>query len=84
MDGTQLNIEIYGWQSPDFDEVRTETELDWYTSESYGYNAYRVFYKNGKEVKREDLPYSVYSLSNGGGIRGADPGDVSKKLKQPE
>lgn len=84
MDGTQLNIEIYGWQSPDFDEIRTETELDWYTSESYGYNAYRVFYKNGKEVKREDLPYSVYSLSNGGGIRGADPGDVSKKLKQPE
>lgn len=84
MDGSQLNIEIYGWQSPDFDEVRTETELDWYTSESYGYNAYRVFYKNGKEVDREDLPYSVYSLSNGGGIRGADPGDVSKKLKQPD
>ena len=84
MDGTQLNIEIYGWQSPDFDEVRTETELDWYTSESYGYNSYRVFYKNGKEVEREELPYSVYSLSNGGGIRGADPGDVSKKLKQPE
>lgn len=84
MDGTQLNVEIYGWQSPEFDEVRTETELDWYSSESYGYNAYRVFYKNGKEVKREDLPYSVYSLSNGGGIRGADPGDVSKKLKQPD
>lgn len=84
MDGTQLNIEIYGWQSSEFDEVRTETELDWYSSDSYGYNAYRVFYKNGKEVSREDLPYSVYSLSNGGGIRGADPGDVSKKLKQPE
>ncbi|MEE0060657.1 MAG: VanW family protein [Acutalibacteraceae bacterium] len=84
MDGTQLNVEIYGYQSPDFDEVRTETELDWYTSDSYGYNSYRVFYKNGKEVSREELPYSVYSLSNGGGIRGADPGDVSKKLKQPE
>lgn len=84
MDGTQLNVEIYGYQSPDFDEVRTETELDWYTSDSYGYNSYRVFYKNGKEVDREDLPYSVYSLSNGGGIRGADPGDVSRKLKQPE
>lgn len=84
MDGTQLNVEIYGYQSSEFDEVRTETELDWYTSESYGYNSYRVFYKNGKEVDREDLPYSVYSLSNGGGIRGADPGDVSKKLTQPE
>lgn len=84
MDGTQLNVEIYGWQSSEFDEVRTETELDWYTSESYGYNSYRVFYKNGKKVDREELPYSVYSLSNGGGIRGADPGDVSKKLTQPE
>ncbi len=84
MDGTQLNVEIYGWQSSEFDEVRTETELDWYNSEYYGYNAYRVFYKEGKEVKREELPYSTYSLSNGGGIRGADPGDVSRKLKQPE
>lgn len=84
MDGVELNVEIYGWQSPDFDEVRTESELDWSSSEAYGYLAYRVFYKNGKEVKREDLPYSQYSLSNGGGIRGADPGDVSTKLKQPE
>ena len=84
MDGSQLNVEIYGWQSPEFDEVRTESELDWYNSEYYGYNAYRVFYKKGKEVKREDLPYSTYSLSNGSGIRGADPGDVSTKLKQPE
>lgn len=84
MDGSELNVEIYGWQSPDFDEVRTESELDWSSSEAYGYLAYRVFYKNGKEVKREELPYSQYSLSNGGGIRGADPGNVSTKLKQPE
>jgi len=84
MDGSELNVEIYGWQSPDFDEVRTETELDWSSSDSYGYLAYRVFYKKGKEVKREELPYSQYSLSNGGGIRGADPGNVSTKLKQPE
>lgn len=84
MDGTQLNVEIYGWQSPEFDEIRTETELDWSSSSWYGYNAYRVYYKNGKKIKTEELPYSEYSLSNGGGIRGADPGDVSTKLKQPE
>lgn len=84
MDGTQLNVEIYGWQSPDFDEIRTETELDWSSSSWYGYNAYRVYYKNGKKIKTEELPYSEYSLSNGGGIRGADPGDVSTKLTQPE
>ena len=84
MDGTQLNVEIYGWQSPEFDEIRTETELDWSSSSWYGYNAYRVYYKNGKKIKTEELPYSEYSLSNGGGIRGADPGDVSTKLTQPE
>ncbi len=84
MDGIELNVEIYGWQSPEFDEVRTETELDWSSYESYGYNAYRVFYKNGKKLKKEELPYSVYSLSNGAGIRPADYGDTSRKLTQPE
>lgn len=84
MDGVVLNVEIYGWQSPEFDEVRTETELDWSSWEAYGYNAYRVFYKNGKKVRSEELPYSTYSLSNGGGIRGADLGNVSTKLTQPE
>ena len=84
MDGVELNVEIYGWQSPEFDEIRTETDLDWSSYESYGYNAYRVFYKNGKRLKKEELPYSVYSLSNGAGIRGADYGDVSRKLTQPE
>ena len=84
MDGVELNVEIYGWQSPEFDEVRTETELDWSSWEAYGYNAYRVFYKNGKKVRSEELPYSTYSLSNGGGIRGADLGNISTKLTQPE
>ncbi len=84
MDGIELNVEIYGWQSPEFDEVRTETELDWSSYDSYGYNAYRVFYKNGKKLKKEELPYSVYSLSNGAGIRPADYGDTSRKLTQPE
>ena len=84
MDGIELNVEIYGWQSPEFDEIRTETELDWSSYESYGYNAYRVFYKNGQKLKKEELPYSVYSLSNGAGIRPADYGDTSRKLTQPE
>ncbi len=84
MDGIELNVEIYGWQSPEFDEVRTESELDWSSYESYGYNSYRVFYKDGKKIKKEELPYSVYSLSNGAGIRPADYGDTSRKLTQPE
>ena len=83
MDGNELNVEIYGWQSPEFDEVRTESKVDWSSDEAYGYNAYRVFYKDGRQVKKEELPYSVYSI-DGSGIREGDYGDVSTKLVQPE
>ena len=83
MDGDVLNAEIYGWQSPEFDEVRTESEVDWSSYDAYGYNAYRVFYLNGKQVKKEELPYSVYSM-DGSGIREGDYGAVSTKLTQPE
>lgn len=81
MDGVTLNCEIYGWQSPDFDEIRTESTLEWTSGEEYGYSAQRVYYKSGKEVKREDLPSSSYSTSEGHSIRPEDPGDVSTKIK---
>ena len=80
MDGVTLYCEIYGWQSPEFDEVRTESECTWVESEEYGYRAERVFYLNGKEVKREDLPDSVYSLSQGHYVVEGDPGNVSTKI----
>lgn len=79
MDGVTLHCEIYGHTFEGFDEIRTETELDWASSERYGYNAWRVYYKDGKKIKKEDLPYSDYDI-NGYGIRPADPGDVSTKI----
>lgn len=82
MEGVTLYCEIYGWQSPDFDEVRTESECTWSDSKNYGYAAQRVFYLKGKEVKREDLPDSYYYLDNGAGIRPGDPGDVSTKIER--
>lgn len=83
MEGTTLYCEIYGWQDPDFDEVRTESHNTWVEGEEYGFAAERVFYKNGKEVAREDLPDSTYSLSNGHYVVAGDPGKESRKLKQP-
>lgn len=83
MDGTTLYCEIYGWQDPDFDEVRTESHNTWTGDEEYGFAAQRVYYKNGKEVARDDLPDSTYSLSNGHYVVAGDPGNVSTKLKQP-
>lgn len=84
MDGVKLNCEIYGWQSSDFDEIRTESELTWVAGEEYGYAAQRVYYKNGEEVKREDIPSSTYSTSEGHSIRPEDPGDVSTKITDQE
>lgn len=83
MDGTTLYCEIYGWQDPDFDEVRTESHNTWTGDEEYGFAAQRVYYKGGKEVGRDDLPDSTYSLSNGHYVVAGDPGNTSRKLKQP-
>lgn len=84
MDGVTLNCEIYGFQPSDWDEIRTESECSWVGSESFGFEAQRVYYKNGKEVKREDLPDSTYSLKNGHYVVAGDPGDVSTKIKDPK
>lgn len=43
-----------------------------------------MFYLNGKEVKREDLPDSVYSLSQGHYVVEGDPGNVSTKIDRSE
>lgn len=83
MEGTTLYCEIYGWQDPGFDEVRTESHNTWVEGEEFGFATQRVFYKNGKEVSREDLPDSTYSLSNGHYVVAGDPGKESRKLKQP-
>ncbi|MCQ4022206.1 MULTISPECIES: VanW family protein [unclassified Ruminococcus] len=84
MDGVTLNCEIYGFQPSEWDEIRTESECSWIGSESFGFEADRVYYKKGKEVKREDLPDSVYSLKNGHYVVAGDPGNVSNKIEDPK
>ncbi len=84
LDGVTLNCEVYGWQSPEWDEVRTESWCSWDDYESFGFDAQRVYYKNNKEVKREDLPDSVYSHKNGHATVAGDPGTESNKIKDPK
>lgn len=83
-DGVTLHVEIYGWQSDKFDEVRTESEITWSQGEHYGTEAQRVFYLDGKEVGREDLPESTYSTSEGHAMIGGDPGTKSTKIEHPK
>lgn len=84
MDGVTLHCEIYGFQPSEWDEIRTESECSWIGSEYFGFEADRVYYKNGKEVKREDMPDSAYSLKNGHYVVAGDPGNVSNKIKDPK
>lgn len=56
MSGNTLWIDIYGVQSTWYDSVKP---ISWHTS-SRGAAAIRIFYKNGKEVYKENLPSSYY------------------------
>ena len=54
--GRTLHVEIWGNDPGWFDNVAVNS---WYTS-SYSAAAERIFYKNGREVRRDALPKSYY------------------------
>lgn len=56
VDGRTLHAEIWGNDPGWFDNVAVNS---WYTG-SYSADAERIFYKNGKEVRRDALPSSYY------------------------
>ncbi len=62
MSGRTLYCNIYGYQDPSFDEVQVNSSV--YESNRkqnyYKASAERIFLKDGKEVWREQLPYSTY------------------------
>ena len=65
MDGVVLHAEIYGIQSPEFDDVKISTYSNGYNK----YGATRTFYLNGSKVRSDELPSSEYytaSAANGG------------------
>lgn len=66
MSNATLYCSIYGWQDPSYDTIEVES----YTYDAnraanyYRAAACRIFYKNGVEVKREDLPGSTYHYTS--------------------
>ena len=78
MDGTELHCEIYGLQNPEFDEIRISTSDADYFSNGFSVKAWRTYYKDGKEVREEDLPKSTYynsAPSSGSGDDSSDDED---------
>lgn len=80
MDGTTLSVTFWGWKSPDYDEIKTENEIGSASGKEFSARAWRVYYKDGKEVDREELPSSTYETSGGmgGGSASGDNGTVSR------
>lgn len=80
MDGTTLSVTFWGWKSSDYDEIKTENEIGSTSGKEFSARAWRVYYKDGKEVDREELPSSTYETSGGigGGSASGDNGTVSR------
>lgn len=78
MSGNKLIVNIYGYKNPSYDTIATYSETCDITSETFGARAYRIFYKDGKEIKREQLPSSTYSLSDGHWVVDGDSGTMGR------
>ncbi len=60
MEDAYLTVNIFGWDDPAFDSIEIESSV--HSADKYGYSAsaWRVYYLEGKEVGREELPSSAY------------------------
>ncbi len=60
--GRTMYVSIYGYQDPSFDEVKINNNIyeASYEDNYFKVSTERVFLKDGKEVYREQLPYSEY------------------------
>lgn len=75
IDGRKLMCNIYGYQDPSYDDIKTYSEnYDVSSGKSYSTRSYRILLKDGKEVLKEQLPSSYYSLSGGHYVQYADGG----------
>lgn len=80
IDGRKLSCTIYGYQDPSYDDIATYSEnYNIKSGESYDTRSYRILYKNGEEVSREELPGSHYSLTQGHYVQYADDGTHRQK-----
>ena len=63
--GYTLYCSIWGAKPDGYDEIRTHNELGDTGEKSYSVRAWRIYYKDGKEIDREELPKSSYDNDYG-------------------
>ena len=76
MSGSTLYASFYGVKDDSYDTIDTYSENYNITSSSYRSRSYRIYLnKKGKEIDREELPSSYYSLQGGHSVQAADSGN---------
>lgn len=60
-----LTATFWGYHDPSYDTIETETSDVSYSGDSYSVKAWRVYYKDGKEVDRKALYSSTYDTDTG-------------------
>ena len=60
-----LYVSIWGYKDSSYDTIKTDNELVSQGESSYTVKAWRVYYKDGKEVDRESLGSSTYDSDQG-------------------
>lgn len=60
VDGTTLYATFWGYQSPDYDVIKTRNKMESQGDKTYKVRAWRVYYKDGKKVDEEELFESTY------------------------
>ena len=63
--GYTLYCSIWGEKPEGYDEISTHNELGHTGEKSYSVRAWRIYYKDGKEIDREELPKSSYDNDYG-------------------
>ncbi len=76
MVGTTLYVTFWGIQPTEYDEIKTANKLVSQSSSDYLVHAWRVFYKDGKEIEREQLSSSTYDIGHGLIFNAADIDDT--------
>ena len=66
MEDAYLTVNIFGWDDPAFDNIEIESSIYGATKTSYRASASRIYYLDGKEVGREELPSSWYDYPDNG------------------
>lgn len=80
MKGTTLHATFYGIKDDSYDVIDTYSENYDIQSSYYRARSYRIYRnKKGKEIRREELPSSYYSLKNGASVQTPDSGGTDYK-----